>query len=127
MALARLPRLRALVGADRLRAAAARLRGELVAELVEADLDPDHHLEVDLGDRSWVLFDAAEGTITQGGPRRLWDARVALYDRWNALGRPGRERFGLSVQGRGGLQEIWLDDPGSAERWPLPGLDRAPA
>ncbi len=99
----------------------------LVSRPQEADLDPDRHLEVDPGDRSWILFDAAEGTIAQGGPRRLWDARVALYDRWSALGRPGRERFGLSVHGRGELQEIWLDEPGSAERWPLLGLDPAPA
>jgi protein-L-isoaspartate(D-aspartate) O-methyltransferase len=93
----------------------------LVSLPQEADLDPDRHLEVDLWDLSWILFDMGQGAITQGGPRRLWDARAALYDQWCALGRPGRERFGLSVHGRCGLQEIWLDDPGSGRRWPLVG------
>ncbi|MDB5063898.1 MAG: hypothetical protein JWM18_332 [Chloroflexi bacterium] len=97
----------------------------LVSLPQEADLDLDRHLEVDLWDLSWILFDMGQGTITQGGPRRLWDARVALYDQWRALGRPGRERLGLSVHGQCGMQEIWLDDPSSGWRWPLVGQPAA--
>ncbi len=59
----------------------------------------------------------------QGGPRRLWEQELALYARWRALGRPGRERLGLSVPADGGPQEVWLDHPGAEDRWPLAGWE----
>ncbi|MFF7729759.1 methyltransferase domain-containing protein [Streptomyces sp. NPDC008001] len=43
---------------------------------------------------------------------------------WRARGRPGRERFGVSVAG--GAQWAWLDDPDGACRWPLGGAGLSP-
>jgi protein-L-isoaspartate O-methyltransferase len=43
---------------------------------------------IELSDRSWVLIDVGRGHITQGGPRRLWDAVGALYERLDRAGRP---------------------------------------
>ncbi|MEU9758718.1 methyltransferase domain-containing protein [Streptomyces sp. NPDC047985] len=37
---------------------------------------------------------------------------------WRREGRPGRERFGITV--RGGRQWAWLDDPEGPYAWPLP-------
>jgi protein-L-isoaspartate(D-aspartate) O-methyltransferase len=79
------------------------------------DLGPDAPL-VDLGDRSWVRFDAH--TVVQGGPRRLWDEIESLYDEWCQLGAPNRERFGLTVT-PDGWHELWLDSRDSKRRWPL--------
>ncbi|WP_420033700.1 methyltransferase domain-containing protein [Streptomyces sp. cg28] len=38
---------------------------------------------------------------------------------WEGVGRPGRERFGVTV--RGGREWVWLDDPGGACPWDLGG------
>ncbi|MDG9701400.1 hypothetical protein [Streptomyces sp. DH37] len=51
----------------------------------------------------------------QSGPRRLWDETEAAHRRWRERGRPGYERFGLTVTPRG--QRAWLDDP--ADSWPV--------
>jgi protein-L-isoaspartate(D-aspartate) O-methyltransferase len=75
---------------------------------------------VDLADSSWALIHYAEATVTQGGPRRLWDITEALYEEWCELGRPDRDRFGLTVPADG-PQEVWLDEPGSEHRWPVLG------
>jgi protein-L-isoaspartate(D-aspartate) O-methyltransferase len=81
---------------------------------------PREEAFVDLADSSWALIDYDDVAVTQGGPRHLWDLTEALYAEWCALGRPDRERFGLTVPAVGG-QEVWLDDPGSEHRWPLAG------
>jgi protein-L-isoaspartate O-methyltransferase len=91
------------------------------------DVDASRYLAVDLWDSSWALYDYERETVTQGGPRRLWDMEVALYDAWCAWGRPPRERFGLTVPPDGGLQEVWLDTPRSEHRWPLAGWEPEPA
>ena len=85
------------------------------------EVDASRHLIVDLWDSSWTLYDDEREMVTQGGPRRLWDTEVALYDAWCAWGRPTRERFGLSVPASGGAQDVWLDDPRSERRWLLAG------
>ncbi|WP_067902042.1 methyltransferase domain-containing protein [Actinomadura chibensis] len=41
--------------------------------------------------------------VEQAGPRDLWDELVAAYRRWCSSGRPGRDRFGLSVTLEGTL------------------------
>ncbi|GGX69994.1 methyltransferase domain-containing protein [Streptomyces hiroshimensis] len=41
---------------------------------------------------------------------------------WRAEGRPGRERFGVSVAA--GVQWAWLDRPDGPYRWPLGGTHR---
>jgi hypothetical protein len=77
-------------------------------------------LYVDRSDYSWALLDHGEGQITQGGPRRLGDAAVELYQEWCSLGRPDRERFGLTVTADR-HQYVWLDDATSGRRWDLAG------
>ena len=45
------------------------------------------------------------------------------YALWKEAGRPGRERYGVSV--REGRQRVWLDDPEGPHTWPLPGTEEA--
>jgi methyltransferase of ATP-grasp peptide maturase system len=70
-------------------------------------------------DGSWASHSTTPGghRVWQGGPRRLWDLVEAAYDQWQALGRPARDRFGITV--RPDRQELWLDSPTGALRWPL--------
>ncbi|MEC4017767.1 methyltransferase domain-containing protein [Streptomyces sp. H27-D2] len=71
-----------------------------------------------LTDRSWacVMFrDGDTARVWQSGPRRLWDEAEAAYRWWEGKGKPGHERFGLTVTAEG--QTVWLDDP--AESWPV--------
>lgn len=53
----------------------------------------------------------------QYGSRRLWDEAEAAYRWWGDHGRPGPERFGLTVNGE--EHRIWLDTP--ANGWTLRG------
>ncbi|MFJ3221442.1 methyltransferase domain-containing protein [Kitasatospora sp. NPDC086801] len=68
---------------------------------------------------SWATVDSVPGEsrfeVRQSGPRQLWDEMEAAYTRWTASGRPGYERYGLTVTPAG--QTAWLDEPGN----PLPG------
>ncbi|GAA3430803.1 ATP-grasp peptide maturase system methyltransferase [Kutzneria kofuensis] len=66
-------------------------------------------------DGSWACY--ARHSVREGGPRRLWSIAEATHEQWLALGRPPRERFGLTVGPDG--QEFWLDSPESPDRWPL--------
>jgi protein-L-isoaspartate O-methyltransferase len=70
-------------------------------------------------DGSWVRHSGGHGPheVWQGGPRRLWDVVERAYQEWQALGRPARDRFGLTV--RPDRQELWLDEPAGAHRWSL--------
>ncbi|OAL11178.1 protein-L-isoaspartate(D-aspartate) O-methyltransferase [Streptomyces noursei] len=71
-----------------------------------------------LTDRSWacVMFrDGDTARVWQAGPRRLWDEAEAAYRWWEQNGKPGHDRFGLTVTADG--QAVWLDDP--AHSWPL--------
>ncbi|MGC5363395.1 methyltransferase domain-containing protein [Streptomyces sp. DT24] len=62
---------------------------------------------------SWAsadyMPDRQEYPVAQYGPRRLWDEALAAYRTWDDLGRPARDRAGLSVTSQG--QRIWLDTP----------------
>jgi protein-L-isoaspartate O-methyltransferase len=89
----------------------------------DVQVDGSRYLVVDLWDSSWSLYDYEKETVTEGGPRRLWDIEVGLYDAWCSWGRPPRERFGLTVPADGGPQEVWLDDPRSEHRWTLAGWE----
>ncbi|MGD9483460.1 methyltransferase domain-containing protein [Streptomyces sp. TRM70308] len=64
--------------------------------------------------RSWATVEyaprTAEFETDQYGPRRLWDEVEAAFRRWEALGSPARDRFGLTV-GPDGHPSVWLDDP----------------
>lgn len=59
-----------------------------------------------------------DGTVAVSGPRDLWALVESGYDFWQRAGRPGRERFGLTVCGD--RQWTWLDSPDSPHRWRLP-------
>ncbi|MBT2527719.1 methyltransferase domain-containing protein [Streptomyces sp. ISL-99] len=70
-----------------------------------------------LGDHSWacVMFrDGKSARVWQSGPRRLWDEAEAAFRWWEGKGKPGHERFGLTVKAEG--QSVWLDDP--SHSWP---------
>ncbi|AYG80952.1 Protein-L-isoaspartate O-methyltransferase [Streptomyces hundungensis] len=62
---------------------------------------------------SWATVDFVprrkEFEVYQSGPRDLWDEVVAAYLWWDEQGRPGFERFGLTVDGDG--ERAWLDRP----------------
>ncbi|MFF6961081.1 methyltransferase domain-containing protein [Streptomyces sp. NPDC008317] len=70
-----------------------------------------------LTDTSWAVVTFRDGrpasTVHQYGPRRLWDEVEAAFRWWTGRGKPGVERFGLTVDADG--QYVWLDDP--AESW----------
>ncbi|MER7766563.1 methyltransferase domain-containing protein [Kitasatospora sp. NPDC096140] len=62
---------------------------------------------------SWASVDyerdRTEYEVYQSGPRRLWDEAAAAYQWWSGQGRPGHDRFGLTVNPDG--QYVWLDSP----------------
>ncbi|MFE9256425.1 methyltransferase domain-containing protein [Streptomyces sp. NPDC006879] len=64
---------------------------------------------------SWGTVDFVPGReefeVYQSGPRDLWNEVVAAYLWWDEQGRPGFERFGLTVDGDG--ERVWLDRPDS--------------
>jgi protein-L-isoaspartate O-methyltransferase len=65
-----------------------------------------------LDDRSWAAVrwePGAPGEVWQSGPRRLWDEVEAAWRWWVERGRPGVERFGLTVDASG--HRVWLDTP----------------
>lgn len=70
--------------------------------------------------RSWASADyepgASEYVVAQSGPRRLWDETEAAFRWWEENGRPGFDRFGLTVDGDG--ERVWLDSPDN----PVPRL-----
>lgn len=63
-------------------------------------------------DGSWACHTTDQGhdVVRQGGPARVWDEIEAAYWRWQRLGQPVRERFGLTVD-RHGQHRVWLDRP----------------
>ncbi|MEV8480236.1 methyltransferase domain-containing protein [Streptomyces sp. NPDC051173] len=62
---------------------------------------------------SWATADYVPGRdefeVYQSGPRNLWDEVLVAYRWWDKQGRPGFERFGLTVDGDG--ERVWLDSP----------------
>ncbi|MEV7915581.1 methyltransferase domain-containing protein [Streptomyces griseus] len=67
---------------------------------------------------SWAAVDvdgrtADRFTVWEHGPRRLWEAVEAAYGWWCDAGRPGPERFGLTVS-PDGAHLPWLDEPDNA-------------
>lgn len=65
---------------------------------------------------SWATADYVPGReefeVHQSGPRNLWDEVVSAYRWWEEQGRPGFERFGLTVDPVG--ERVWLDSPDHA-------------
>ncbi|MFF1907869.1 methyltransferase domain-containing protein [Kitasatospora sp. NPDC058218] len=72
---------------------------------------------------SWAAVDwdgdenANRYAVWQYGSRHLWDEAEAAYGWWGSHGRPGPERFGLTVNGE--EHRIWLDAPENG--WTLRG------
>lgn len=64
---------------------------------------------------SWATADfekdREEFEVVQSGPRKLWNEVEKAYQWWKAQGRPGFDRFGLTVTPR--AETVWLDDPGN--------------
>ncbi|MFD7014049.1 methyltransferase domain-containing protein [Streptomyces sp. NPDC059928] len=62
---------------------------------------------------SWASADFEPGAdsfeVVQSGPRRLWDETEAAYRWWEVRGRPGFDRFGLTMGSDG--ERAWLDSP----------------
>nr|WP_246843266.1 methyltransferase domain-containing protein [Allokutzneria sp. NRRL B-24872] len=88
----------------------------------------------DQGQPEWATFSAIDGSwcavriradgngrreVRQGGPTPVWSVFEAAHEDWLALGRPGWDRFGLTVTADG-RHEVWLDAPDSEQRWLLP-------
>lgn len=62
-------------------------------------------------DNCWAEFSAdARGTVTQGGPRRLWSSIEHATAEWNRLGRPGRDGYGLTATADG-IHRYWVTQP----------------
>ncbi len=66
-------------------------------------------------DTSWAELVATEVqsgryVILQGGPHRIWDDVERAASVWNSLGRPTRQRFGLTAT-IDGKHRYWLDSP----------------
>ncbi|MEW1890969.1 methyltransferase domain-containing protein [Streptomyces sp. NPDC085659] len=66
-------------------------------------------------DRSWacVLVEDGEAAarVWQRGERRLWDEVAGAYAWWVERGRPGWERFGVTVR-EVGEERVWVDAVG---------------
>lgn len=76
----------------------------------------------DAGDGSWVRVEEGsqkQHVVTQGGPRQLWDQLESVHELWLRLGKPDRDRYGLTIT-PDGKQRIWLDDPETEYSWELP-------
>ncbi|MFI1652165.1 methyltransferase domain-containing protein [Streptomyces avidinii] len=63
---------------------------------------------------SWAAVDydgrtAADFAVTQAGSRQLWDEITAAYRRWEEIGRPSVDRYGLTVTAGG--TAVWVDSP----------------
>ncbi|WP_245645373.1 methyltransferase domain-containing protein [Pseudonocardia acaciae] len=72
-------------------------------------------------DGSWCeVTTNADGTgqVWEAGPRPLWQTLEQVQQFWAEAGQPGWERFGLTVTAND--QHVWLDNPDSPHRWPLP-------
>ncbi|MCX4750367.1 methyltransferase domain-containing protein [Kitasatospora sp. NBC_01287] len=64
---------------------------------------------------SWATADYVRGRtsfeVVQSGPRQLWDEVAAAWQWWDDRGRPGFDRFGLTVTPSG--HTAWLDEAGN--------------
>ncbi|MFF9405857.1 protein-L-isoaspartate O-methyltransferase [Streptomyces anandii] len=64
---------------------------------------------------SWATVDYEPGRtqydVYQSGPRELWSEVERAFWWWDAQGRPGFERFGLTVNTENGAHTPWLDSP----------------
>ncbi|MEV8340848.1 methyltransferase domain-containing protein [Streptomyces niveus] len=69
---------------------------------------------------SWATVDydghhADRFTVTQSGPRRLWDEITAAHARWENLGRPSVDQYGLTAD-TAGAQQVWAEGTDGTRR-----------
>jgi methyltransferase of ATP-grasp peptide maturase system len=69
------------------------------------------HLSAEDGSWAQAQPHRDQTLITQGGPRRIWPTIEHATTRWNQLGRPIRDRFGLTATTTGTIRDYWLDQP----------------
>jgi protein-L-isoaspartate(D-aspartate) O-methyltransferase len=70
-------------------------------------------------DGSWArVVMRSQPLVHQGGPRRLWDMVERNWERYLQLGKPGMDRYGITVT-PDRRQHVWLDSPGSEHHWEL--------
>ncbi len=62
--------------------------------------------------RSWARATVrdGQGSVTQGGSRRLWDELEKAHACWGDAGRPVHDRLGLAVT-LDGQHQLWVDTP----------------
>lgn len=89
--------------------AALRLPGVQRAWLVPDNAPEQAWLVGD--DGSWAYQEDGSSTVTQGGPRRLWDLLEEIYSDWQDLGCPRRQEYGLTVTADG-EHLLWHGSPG---------------
>ncbi|MGH3622318.1 MAG: methyltransferase domain-containing protein [Sciscionella sp.] len=58
--------------------------------------------------------------VEQGGPRRVWDTVDSAYALWRLTHNPTIDRFGTTATTDRTRQRVWLDEPHSHHKWPLP-------
>lgn len=89
----------------------------VLPDLVYGNVGSDlYHIELTDADSSTVQL-TPDGGLIQRGPQPLWDLIEHTHDTWTTLGKPGRERFGITVIPD--RQWVWLDDPRSEHQWRL--------
>jgi hypothetical protein len=73
-------------------------------------------------DGSWAEITLADTDghheVAEGGPRRLWSIVEGTHQRWTDLGRPGWDRFGLTMTRD--RQTVWFDHPDTGPVTPGP-------
>lgn len=78
---------------------------------------PDNNANAD------VILEAAKSstwTVIQRGPRRLWDTIEHASRLWPHVGKPKRDRYGITALDRADRQFVWLDNPDGPYSWPMP-------
>ncbi|MGH3781668.1 MAG: hypothetical protein ACRDRO_13875 [Pseudonocardiaceae bacterium] len=70
------------------------------------------HPDLSAEDGSWAQAQPHhdQTLITQGGPRRIWTTIEHATALWNQVGRPSRDRFGLTAT-IATTSHYWLDYP----------------
>ncbi|MBN1173027.1 MAG: ATP-grasp peptide maturase system methyltransferase [Micromonosporaceae bacterium] len=75
----------------------------LVGGVATIGFEPDTGYQLWLlsRDGSWACLHTTSGQIEQHGDRRLWNELEDAHDRWRAWGRPGRDRFEVTIDADG--------------------------
>lgn len=68
-------------------------------------------------DGSHATINFEDGTVTEAGEVALWEPVEIAYRLWMKFGKPGWDRFGLTVTQD--EQLVWLDEPHGPHTWRL--------